>query len=129
VRILRQVQSSAGQGILEVVLVVTVFSAAVAVATPAYLGLQGRKADKTAQEALVAATHTAGAYRSDRGSYRGLDSFDLVRIDPRTSPSLTVAWAKRGAYCVTDTVHGKTWSLRAPFKGNPEFSADATCGR
>jgi type II secretory pathway pseudopilin PulG len=124
---LRRLQSSSGQGLLEVVLVVVFFSAAVAVATPAYLSFQSRMADKAAQESLVAATHTAGAYRQDHGSYRGMDNLDLYKIDPRVSPSLTVAWTKRGSYCLAETVHGKTWSLRGPYKGDAKFVANGTC--
>lgn len=122
-----RLQSSSGQGLLEVVLVVAFFSALVAVATPVYLGFQGRKADKSAQANLVAATHIAGVYRQDHGSYAGMDTLDLYRIDPRVSTSLSVAWAKRGTYCLTDNVHGRTWSLRAPYKGDPEFSQSGFC--
>lgn len=122
-----RLQSSSGQGLLEVVLVVAFFSALVAVATPVYLGFQDRKADTTARENLVAATHIAGAYRQDHGSYAGMDTIDLYQIDPRVSTSLSVAWVKRGAYCLTDNVHGKTWSLRAPYKGDPKFSTNDTC--
>ena len=127
VRMVRRIGSSSGQGLLEVVLVVVLFSAAIAVGMPAYLGFQSRQADKSAQQSLVAATHIAGAYRQDHGSYAGMDSLDLLRIDPRVSPSLAVAWTKKGAYCLTDTVHGKTWSLRAPYKRDPSFSANGTC--
>lgn len=126
-RILRKYQSSCGQGVLEVVLVVVAFGATVAVAMPAYLGFQGRKAERSAKENLVAAVHTSGVYRADHGSYRGMDAFDLMTIDPRVSPSLTVAWVKRGSYCLTDTVHGKTWSIRAPYKSDAKFSTNGTC--
>lgn len=124
----RRLQSSSGQGVLEVVLVVACFSALVAIATPVYLGFQSRKADKDAQANLVAAVPMAQAYRQDqRGSYAGMDSLDLYNIDPRVSPGLAVAWAKRGMYCLTDSVHGKTWSIRGPFKGDPKFRANGTC--
>jgi type II secretory pathway pseudopilin PulG len=104
-----------------------VFSAAVAVAAPVYLGVQTRKADKAAQENLVAAVHVAGAYRQDHGSFRGMDTVDLARIDPRVSMSLSVAWVRGNHYCLTDTVHGKTWSLRAPYKGDPKFLQSGFC--
>ena len=123
----RRLQSSSGQGVLEVVLVVACFSALVAVATPMYLGFQGRKADKAAQANLIAAVPMAQAYRQDHGSYAGMDSLDLYNIDPRVSAGLSVAWVKRGAYCLTDSVHGKTWSIRGPFKGDAKFSANGTC--
>lgn len=123
----RRLQSSTGQGVLEVVLVVAAFSALVAVATPVYLGFQGRKADKDAQANLVAAVPIAQAYRQDHRSYAGMDSLDLYNIDPRVSAGLSVAWVKRGSYCITDTVHGKTWSLRGPFAGDPRFRANGFC--
>jgi Tfp pilus assembly protein PilE len=126
---MRRFQSNSGQGLLEVVLVVAAFSALVAVATPVYLGFQSRKADKEAQASLVAALPVAAAYRQDRGSYAGMDALDLSTIDPRVSPGLSVAWAKRGSFCLTDTVHGRTWSIRGPFKGEAEYSAGGTCGR
>ena len=124
----RRLQSSSGQGVLEVVLVVACFSALVAVGTPVYLGFQGRKADKDAQANLVASVPIAQAYRQDHhGSYAGMDSLDLYNIDPRVSPGLAVAWAKRGKYCLTESVHGKTWSIRGPFKGDAKFHANGIC--
>jgi Tfp pilus assembly protein PilE len=126
---MRRFQSNSGQGLLEVVLVVAAFSTLVAVATPAYLGFQSRKADKTAQGNLAAAVPTALAYRQDRGSYAGMDSLDLYQIDPRVSPGLSVAWAKRGAFCLTDTVHGRTWSIRGPYRGDARFLANGSCER
>ena len=126
-RIVRHHRSSTGQGLLEVVLVVACFSTIVAVATPVYLGFQGRKADKDAQANLVAAVPMAQAYRQDHGSYAGMDSLDLYNIDPRVSSGLAVAWVKRRTYCLTDTVHGKTWSIRGPYRGDTKFAANGSC--
>lgn len=124
---MRRFESSSGQGLLEVVLVVVFFSATVAVAVPAYLGFQGRKADRTAQKNLVAAIPIAGAYEADHGSYAGMDALDLLKIDPRVSSSLAVAWVKRGTYCLTESVHGKTWSIRGPYRGDAKLFANETC--
>lgn len=124
---MRRFRSSSGQGVLEVVLVLAAFSSLVAVATPLYLGFQGRKADKDAQANLVAAVPMAQAYRQDHGSYAGMDSLDLYNIDPRVSPGLAVAWVKRGSYCLTDSVHGKTWSIRGPSKGDAKLFANGFC--
>ena len=128
-RMMRRLQSSCGQGLVEVVLVVAAFSALVAVATPMYLGFQSRKADKAAQAHLVAAVPMAQAYRQDRGSFAGMDALDLYQIDPRVSASLSVAWVKRGSYCLTDSVHGRTWSIRGPFTGDARFFANGLCER
>lgn len=106
---------------------VAAFSALVAVATPVYLGFQGRKADRSAQANLVAAVPMAQAYRQDHGSYAGMDSLDLYNIDPRVSPGLAVAWVKRGKFCLTDSVHGRTWSLRGPSRGDAKLFQNGIC--
>ena len=126
-RILRRYESSSGQGLLEVVVVLFFFTTAVAVAMPAYLGFQGRKADKSAQANLIAAVQMAEAYRDDHGSYLGMDTVDLGKIDPRLSFTLAVASVKRGTYCLTETVHGQTWSIRGPYRGDANFKANGTC--
>ena len=120
-------EGDAGQGLLEVVVVTVLFGTAVAAAVPVYLGFQGRQADKAARANLVAAAPMAQAYRQDHGSYRKMDAIDLLKIDPRVSPTLTVAWVKARSYCLTDTVHGKTWSLRGPYRADPPLSATGTC--
>jgi len=127
VRILRQLRTNAGQGLLEVVVVTVLFGTAVATVVPVYLGFQGRQADKTARANLVAAVPMAEAYRQDHGSYRAMDAIDLLRIDPRVSPTLTVAWVKRHGYCLTDTIHGKTFSLHGPYHNDPPISANGSC--
>jgi hypothetical protein len=76
---------------------------------------------------LLAAVQAAEAYRADNGSYAGMDTVDLLRVDPRVSPTLAVAKTRRSRYCLTDTVRGNTWSIAGPFKGNVEFMANAGC--
>lgn len=124
---LRRLRTRSGQGFLEVVVITVLFGALVAVAVPVYMGVQGRKAGKRAQANLVAAVQMAEAFRAEHGSYRGMDTVDLLRIDPRLSPTLTVASAERRSYCLTDTVDGRTWSLRGPYRGDAGFRANATC--
>jgi hypothetical protein len=127
-RILRCLEANSGQGILGVVGVIGVFGAVLAVAMPAYIGFQGRKADKHAQEGLVAAVWIAEAYGDDHhGSYVGMDTVDLLKIDPRLAPTVTVASARRKAYCLTNNVRGKAWSISGPRRGDAEFKANATC--
>ena len=126
-RILRRLEERGGQGVMEVLAVIGTFGALVAVAMPAYMGFQGRQADKEAKANLLAATQLAEAYRLQHGSYAGMDAFDLARIDPRVSPALTVASARRGKYCLTDTVRGKTWSIAGPARKSAKFTANASC--
>ncbi|HXG77310.1 MAG TPA: hypothetical protein VNJ53_12130 [Gaiellaceae bacterium] len=125
--ILRRVEGSGGQGLVEAMAVIGLFGAIVAIALPSYLSFQVRRGDERARANLLAATAVADAYRADHGSYRGLDALDLVRIDPRVSPTLTVAFARRGRYCLTDTVDGRTWSIAGPVKREPRYFASADC--
>ena len=126
-RIMRRLEASDGQGFLEVIAVIGVFGALLAVAMPAYMGFRGRSADKDAKAALLAAVWTADAYRAKHGSYAGMDTVDLFKIDPRVPSSLTVSFAKRGKYCLTDTVHGRTWSIAGPYRGDAKITANADC--
>lgn len=124
---MRRYRESGGQGLLEVVVVLVLFAAAVAAAVPAYLGFQDRQASRSTKAHLLAAVPMAQAYRQDHGSYKGMNAVDLLKIDPRVSPTLTVAWARRGSYCLTDNTHGKTWSIRGPFQGDPRYTPNDTC--
>lgn len=126
-RIVRRLGACDGQGFLEVIAVIGVFGALLAVATPAYMGFRGRSADKDAKAGLLAAVWTADAYRAKHGSYAGMDALDLFKIDPRIPSSLTVSLAKRGKYCLTDTVHGRTWSIAGPYRGDAKITASADC--
>jgi len=126
-RILRCLRASGGQGVLEILVVIGLFGGLVAVAVPAYLGFQDRKADTAAQAHLLAAVWTADAYRQKHGSYAGMDAVDLLEIDPRVPSTLTVASARRGRYCLADNVRGRTWSISGPYRGNAKFSANAAC--
>lgn len=126
-RILRLLQAQRGQGLFELMAVLGVFLAAVAVGVPGYLGFQDRKADKQARANLLAAVQMAEVYRTSRGSYVGMDALDMRRIDPRVSPTLAVVFARRRTYCLVDAVHGRTWSISGPYRGNADFSASATC--
>jgi Tfp pilus assembly protein PilE len=126
-QILWRLRTSDGQGIFALVVVVVVFGGLVAAAVPAYIGFQDRKADKAAQAQLLAAVWTVEAYRQRHGSYAGMDTVDLLKIDPRIPPALAVIMARRGGYCIADNVRGRSWSLSGPFEGNATFAANAAC--
>ncbi|MGH3136451.1 MAG: hypothetical protein ACRDPV_08165 [Gaiellaceae bacterium] len=128
VRILQRLEGTSGQGVLGVVGVIGLFGVVLAVAMPAYMGFQGRKADKQAQAGLLAAIWTAEAYRQKHhGSYVGMDTVDLLKIDPRVAATLTVASARRTGYCLTNNVRGNAWSIAGPYQGEAEFTPNATC--
>src|SRR5262245_4064575 len=125
---MRRLAASEGQSVLPVVAVVVVFAGLVAAAVPTYLGFQNRRAEKAAESHLLAATWTAEAYRQDHhGSYAGMDSADLLNIDPRVPETVAVVSAQRHKYCLTDSVAGRSWSIAGPYRGEATFMANASC--
>jgi Tfp pilus assembly protein PilE len=126
-RRLRRLAEDPGQGVFEVVAMIGFIAVVLAVSIPVYLGFQARKADKAAQEALVAGAKGAESYRWAHGSFARMSNLDLVREAPDVSVPLTVAWARKARFCITASASGKTWSLRGPYTGEPKFSAGKSC--
>lgn len=122
-------EESFGQGVIEVLAVFGLFGAFVAVGVPAWFGYQDDKSDRAAQERLLAAVPAAEIYRAQRGSYAGLDTTDLGRIDPRISITLVVSSSRTGRFCLTESVHGRVWSLSGPVRRKATYVAAPTCRR
>ena len=108
---------------LEALVVVGILGVALAVAVPSFLGFRSGSADGKTKASLRAAMPAADAYFADHRTYKGLDSTDLIRIDPRVSLTVAVTSAKKRSYCLTENVGGKTWSVRGP---NPELVSDSS---
>jgi Tfp pilus assembly protein PilE len=124
---MRRLAASVGET-LAVVVVAVVFGGLVAAAVPTYLGFQDRKAEKAAESHLLAAVWAAEAYGQDHhGSYTGMDSADLLKIDPRVPQAVAVVSAQRHSYCLTDSVRGRSWSISGPYQGDAIFMSNASC--
>ena len=121
-RIRLRLAGDQGFAVLEVLIIVTVLGVALAVGVPSFLGLRGGSADGKTKESLRAAMPAAEAYFADHHKrYTGLDSTDLIRIDPRVSLTVSVTSAKRRTYCLTESIDGSTWSVKGP---NPDALTD-----
>lgn len=106
---------------IEMVIVVAVLGVVLGIAVPSYLGLRGGTADADTKASLRAAMPAADAYFKDHKTFVGLDSTDLLRIDPRVSVTVAVTGASKRSYCLTESVNGKVWSVRGP---NPKLVTD-----
>jgi Tfp pilus assembly protein PilE len=115
-------EGSDGQGVVEVMGVIGTFAVLVAIGVPSYLGLQNAKAENEAKARLQAAVPAVEVYRAKRGSYAGLDTIKLMRIDPRISRTLVVGKARRGRFCLMETVHGQVWSMAGTNRAQASFS-------
>ena len=125
-RLRRRIGGSAGFAGIEFVIVLGVLGVMLAVAVPSFLGFRGGSADGATKESLRKAMPAAEAYFTGRKSYAGMDSTDLIRIDPRVSVTVSVTTAKRRTYCLTNSVDGKTWSVRGP---NPTVVTDPSSSK
>jgi type II secretory pathway pseudopilin PulG len=108
---------------IEALIVVGLLGVTLAVAVPSVLGLRSGSADSATRSSLREAMPAADAYFADHKTYAGLDSTDLIRIDPRVSLTVAVTSAKKRSYCLTENVDGKTWSVEGP---NPELVSDTS---
>lgn len=122
-RIRQHLGGEGGLAGLEALVVVVLLGVALAVAVPSFLGFRSSSADGKTKASLRAAMPAADAYFADHRTYNGLDSTDLIRIDPRVSLTVAVTWAKKRSYCLTENVGGKTWSVRGP---NPKLVSDTS---
>jgi type IV pilus assembly protein PilA len=128
-RMRRSLDTTAERGftIIELLVVIIIIGILLAIAVPAYLGFRDRAANTAAQSNLRAALPAAEAYYTDNGTYKGMDSTDLIAIDPGISPTLTVTTARAKSYCLTDTVNGRTWSVSGPDTSSTDFYKGADC--
>jgi type IV pilus assembly protein PilA len=131
--VLKRIRSSldhmadGGFTVIEMLVLIVIVGVLLAIAVPAYLGFRDRTASSTAKSNLRAALPAATAYREDHGTYRGMDSTDLLAIDPGISTTLTVTSAGRSSFCLTDTVSGRTWSVAGPHPTSSAYRKSDDC--
>ena len=87
----------------------------VAIAIPSYTAMQQRSQDSNARALVTQGADAAEAYRSDHGSYAGMNPAALRRYDPSLDASSyrLVGLGPKG-YCIQANSGGRTWHV-----GNP----------
>ncbi len=87
----------------------------VAIAIPSYAAMRDRSNDSTARAQVRQAGVAADAYRAERGSYAGMSSAGLARLDPSLrASSYRLETVSTASYCVESSIGGRTWHLAAP---------------
>ncbi|MGH3132705.1 MAG: type IV pilin protein [Gaiellaceae bacterium] len=130
IRIAQRLDGNGNQGftLIELVTTIIIIGILLAIAVPSYLGFRDRSANNAAKANLQAALQLADAYYADHGTYAGMDTLDLFAIDAGVSRTLTVSGKPSAkAFCLTDTVSGKTWSVAGPKPSSADYFASEDC--
>jgi type IV pilus assembly protein PilA len=128
-RIRQRLDGNTEQGftLIELLVVIIIIGILLAIAVPSYLGFRDRASNNAAKANLRAALPSAEAYYADNGTYVGMNAAALKAIDSGVSATLTVASATATAYCLTDTVNSKVWSVSGPGPSSTSWKTTADC--
>jgi type IV pilus assembly protein PilA len=117
-----------GFTLIELVVVVTIVGALIAIAVPSYLGYRGRAADRAAKANIRSALPSVEAYYNDNGTYSGMTVPGLrASYDSGLSPTLSVYGTPSTGYCLTDHAGGHVWSVHGPGADAASYAPNGTC--
>lgn len=118
-----------GFTMVELLVVLAVLGALLVIAVPSYLGYRARSADSAAKSNLRETLPSAEAYYNDKGTYVGM-TVPVLRAsyDAGIARTVSIAGApSAGAYCLTDTEGGRSWSVHGPGAAASSYRPNATC--
>jgi len=115
-------RSESGFTLIEVLVVLVIIGALLAIAIPAYGGFRGRGNLRAAESDLRVAVPSAEAFFHDNGTYVGLGNKPnkkppgITSYDPTIKADVATGKGKPTAttYCLTATVGSQTVSLEGP---------------
>lgn len=117
-----------GFTMIEMLTVLVVIAALLAILVPSYLGYTARASDSTAKADLRAAIPSAEAYKADNGTYAGMTATAMQAYDSGLATSLAVYGTPTAtAYCLTATANGHTWSVAGPGADSGSYRANGSC--
>lgn len=105
-RFSRQLRSSGGFTLPELMIVVMIMLILVAVAIMSINGYRSRTGSAAAESNVRAALPAIMTYYSENSTFVGMDVAALQAFDSGVSPSLTITNTTVSHYCVSDTVEG-----------------------
>ncbi len=112
---------------VEFLIVIVLIGILLAVAVPSYLSFRDRLASNEAKSNLRAALPAASQYFAAHGTYKGMETTDLIAYDQKLSTTLAVTSASVKHFCLTDTVSNKTWSVSGPSPSGADFTNSEAC--
>jgi len=114
-------RSEDGFTLVELVAVLAIMSALLAIAVGSYSAARGNAADASAKSNIQVAVPAFHAYFVDNGTYAGMTLPRLQTTYSRGVRNVTVVSARATTYCVRSTVEGRAW-----YKAGPSSSITKT---
>lgn len=109
-----RVAEQAGFSLVELLIVLLVVAALLAIAVPSYLGFWDRANRAAAQADLRAALPAVAAYYNDHDSYAGLSVPELRTYDQGLSSRISVLSSSNGSFCLRSANGSDSYYMNGP---------------